>query len=1145
MKKRSTKRFNRITRQTFYCLLLQVIIVGGLQAVEGRGQGLGIDEITLTVKLEKTKIAKAFAILEQESGFEFAYFSSVIDRQKRVNLVAENETLRKVLENLSLQTGLRFKRVNNKIFVDKKSGEQPVVTNGEAMISEEVRVSGKVTSAVNGDGLPGVSILIKSTTTGTSTDIDGNYFITVPDDAVLQFSFIGFITQEIAVGNQSIINVTLEPDLAELEEVVVIGYGTQKKSDVTGAISSVEPTDITRLSERRLESALQGRAAGVQVMRTEGSPGASSTINIRGVGSIGNTNPLWIIDGVPMDPGNFFNPADVESIEILKDASASAIYGARAAHGVILVTTKRGSEGEIKVNLNAQVGMRQSRPLPDMLNSVDFAAASTEARVNAGQSPESSWDNPETLPNTDWVDEIFSGSGLEQMYNISVSGGNEKATFFISGAYDKEEGIMVNNWFDRFAIRANSDFKIGKRITLGESILVSRTRENPSANDGGDLQTVFRAIPIMPVRDPNNPFGGWGTAPAYFQGPNPLASQEQNHILNTNNRINGNVYANVDIIEGLSVRGSFGFNVTALHVEDFTEAFNYGALSNPIASLTHRSRDLEQINTNLVVTYTKSFDRHDITAMAGYERFRSDAIDFRANAQDFPITRTRSFGLATGAVDISDRTTIDDQYRLRSFFGRINYAYDNKYLLTVNIRRDGSSRFGEENQYGVFPSFSVGWRMKEENFMQGIDWLADLKLRVSYGVLGSDRIGNYIFSPTYRNSRSTYVFDPTGQSDGTKQRGFYLRRFPNQEVKWEEIVQTNIGVDVAFLDGKFNLTADYYIKNTTDMLIGVQLPPSFGVSRARSNPERTQINIGEVENSGFELSLNYVENIGDLKLDITGNATWNQNEVKFLNEDQRIFSGGGGHGYSNNISVTEAGQPMGVFFGWISEGIIQTQEEIDALNAQSPTGVYQNNETSPGDLRYRDIDGDGRITPDDRTYIGNPWPELIYGLNVNLGYKNFDFTMFFQGVQGVDIFNAPKAYTRTVFSDYNTSDLAFERWTPENPTEHPRLIATDPNGNFRRPSTYHVEDGSFLRLRNIQLGYAFPVSLIEKAGLSQARIFVNAQNILTFTGYEGVDPEIVGTGAENASSSNIQRGIDHYRQYPQTTLISTGVQIGF
>ena len=1003
-------------------------------------------------------------------------------------------------------------------------------------------ISGTVTDE-NGDGLPGVNVLVKNTTIGTVTDIEGNYSISAPDNAeTLIFSSVGYLSQEVAIGSQSTIDINMEPDVQSLDEVVVVGYGTQKKSDLTGAISSVEPQDITRVSERRLETALQGRAAGVQVTRQEGSPGAGSSVNVRGVGSIGDTQPLWVIDGVPQSPGNFFNMNDVESIEILKDASAAAIYGARAAHGVILVTTKRGSDGKINVNFNTSVGQRSPVRLPDMLDTEGFVRASSLARFNAGTTPEPAWFEGGRA-NTDWTNQVFSGRGLEQTYNLSVSGGNENANYFISGGYDKEEGIMVDNSFERYSVRANSDFKIGKHIKIGESILVSRTRENPTADNGGDLITIFRAIPIMPVYDPSNPFGGWGTAPSYFQGPNPLANQLQNHILETTNRVNGNVYAEINFIEGLTLRGSIGANIRAQRYEEFSEAYNYGALSNPLSSLEQRSRDDESLNTNVVLTYTKSIGQHDFTVLGGYERFQSDEIYFGADAQDFPINYARSFALASGAVNITERTTINDQYRLESIFGRINYTFAGKYLLTANVRRDGSSRFGPEFQYGVFPSVSVGWRIIEEDFMQGATFLSDLKLRASYGVLGSDRIDDYIFARTYRNNRSTYVFDATGLDSGNKERGFYLRRFSNPEVKWEEVRQTDIGLDASLLSGRFNITADYYVKTTTDMLIGVQLPLSFGVSQSRSIPEGTEVNVGSVENRGFELALNYRHSVGDWNFDITANSAWNSNEVLELEEGLRIAAGGAGPGYSGSVALTEVGEPIGYFFGLVADGIFQNEEQIRALNEESPTGFYQSEETAPGDLRYRDIDGNGVIDADDRTYIGNPWPKMIYGFNANISYKAFDLTLFFQGVQGVDIFNATKAYYRTVFSDYNSSERVFESWTRFNPTEHPRLIASDPNGNFRQPSSYMVEDGSYLKLRNIQLGYNLPESLISRIGLTNARVFVNAQNILTLTKYEGLDPELSAGG--NSNTRNLRQGIDGLGQYPQTRLLSAGLQIGF
>ncbi len=1091
--------------------------------------------------------------LEEQYQIRFNYASQLIEKKDIFIDVSQlsgdlDASLKEILSPLNL----RYERINDKIIgiypqgvnrednpkKSKKENESEATfyhalvekLDRRALANSQklmINIIGKVTDE-NSEPLPGVNVLVKNTTVGTVTDIEGNYRLNAPDNAeTLVFSSVGYETKEVNINGQTTINLSMSPDIQALSEVVVVGYGTQKKSDLTGAVSSVEPQEITRVSERRLEAALQGRAAGVQVTRSEGNPGGEASVFIRGAGSIGNSSPLWVVDGVPMDPGNYFNMNDVESIEILKDASAAAIYGARAAHGVILVTTKRGSEGKVNVNFNSTIGQRRAVNLPNLLGTPDFVEVSTRSREAAGIAPEPQWANPNALPNTNWVDEVFAGSGLEQTYNLSLSGGNENASFFISSAYDREEGILIDNWFERFAVRANSDYKIGKRIKIGESLLVSRTRENPVSNDGLEQYLIYRAPPEMPLFDESNPLGGWGRGPSYFNGPNPVSEEYQRHLMNNNTRINGNLYAEIEILDGLKLRGSFGANLLAGRSEAFIEAFDHGTRANPQNNLTHSFNDVEEYNSNVTLNYDKTFGKHQVQVLGGYERFMIDGLNLSATAFEFPVTSTRTFALATGAVDINERRTISQLYRLESLFGRVNYSFNNKYLLSVNVRRDGSSRFGPENQYGVFPSVSAGWRIMEESFMPQNTFLSDLKLRASYGILGSDRINDFIFSRTYTNRGSTYTFD----REGTKVRGFYLSRFPNELVKWEEVVQTDIGLDASFFEGKLNMTADYYVKTTQDMLIGVRLPRTAGFGG------RPEFNIGSVENRGFELMLNYQDRIGDLTLDISGNAAWNQNEVNALSADDQLFSGNGGP-LGGNISLTEAGLPIGSFFGWTVDGVYQTQAEVDADNNAAPEGVYQNAQTAPGDFRYVDIDGDNRITADDRSVIGNPWPGMIYGLNATFGYKGFDFTLFFQGVQDVDIVNVNKVYYRSLVQDYNTSDLALEGWTEANPTQHPRLNFNDPNGNFRRPSSYFVEDGSYLRLRTIQLGYSLPKSLLDNIGLTSARVFVNGQNILTITGYEGLDPEVGGGG-------NINRGFDGLNQYPQTRLLSAGVQIGF
>ncbi len=1127
---------------------------------------------TVTLQQQRIPLVDLLEAWEESYSVNFGYADQDV-AEKYVTMATDQEKpLKELLEQVLPPLNLRYQELNEGFFIihRQETNSRGVPRLPKNAISDEAQtygalpgplsvstavqkptidqtITGQVTDISTNQALPGVNMVVKNTTIGTVTDVEGNYRLTVPDDAeTLVFSSVGYTGEEVAIGSQTVINLAMAPDIQSLSEVVVVGYGTQKKSDLTGSISSVQPEDLTRISERQLETALQGRAAGVQVARGEGSPGSGSKVTIRGAGSLGDTSPLYVIDGVPQAPGNFFNMNDVESVEILKDASAAAIYGARAAHGVILVTTKRGSAGKTSINIRTSVGQRRAVALPNMLSTPDFIAGASEARRNAGVDLDSSWDNPQALPSTNWADELF-GSGLEQSHNLSVSGGSENATFFISGGYDKEEGIMVDNSFERYSLRANSDFKIGEGIKIGESLLISRTQENPTTQDNSDLQGLYRAVPTMPVRDPDNPFGGWGRGPSYFAGANPVAAQQQNHINNRNTRINGNVYAEVKPVDGLTLRGSFGANLEARVQRNFGEAFDYGQVAGG-DGLSYLSTDDEQFNTNLVLNYTRTVGKHNFTVLGGYEYFWRDGIQFSASANQFPIQYAESFALAAGEVNIPERTTIDDQYRLQSLFGRINYSYADKYLLTANVRRDGSSRFGPDNQYGIFPSVSVGWRIIEEDFMQNAAFLSNLKLRASYGVLGSDRIGDYLFSRTYANDRSAYVFDASGVRGGDKVLGFYLRRFPNADIQWEEVRQTNLGLDVGFLEGRLNLTADYYIKTTTRMLYSIQLPLSYGVSQDRGDPNSVPVNVGEMENRGLELAADYRYNINDWRFNISANAAWNANELLSLDtEEDEITRGLGGTSTSINGSavITTPGQPAGTFYGYEVEGIFQSEAEVQQANDNAPNGTYQANGTAPGDLRYRDISGpdgvpDGEITADDRTFLGNPWPKLAYGLNINVGYKGFDLTLFFQGVQGVDIFNATKAYYRSFFSDYNSSDLVFERWTAENPTGNPRLNVNDPNGNFSNASSYFVEDGSYLKLRNVQLGYTLPETLLSSIRLTNVRLFVNAQNILTLTGYDGLDPEV-----SNGDDNNTRQGVDDLSRYPQTRLISAGLQIGF
>ncbi|HEY9047126.1 MAG TPA: TonB-dependent receptor, partial [Ohtaekwangia sp.] len=961
----------------------------------------------------------------------------------------------------------------------------------------------------------------------------------VSDTAVLIFTAIGFIREDVAVGNQVIINVSLTEDLIGLEEVVVVGYGEQKRSNVLGAVSSVDAALMENKSQLRLDQALQGMAAGVTVARNGGAPGDKPTIHIRGVGSISNTDPLWIVDGVRMDPGNQFDLDDVETIEILKDASSAAIYGAKAAHGVINVTTKRGKGSALQVTFKSSLSKRHAINLPTLLNSADFVKYKKQGRENAGQNPEPSWDNYQY--DTDWINAYYAGSGVLQTYDLSVSKGDDKFKYYISFGHDNEKGILIDNSFKRYSVRVNSDVKLARWLTLGESILLSRVSENPISNFNENYAggIPYRSIPIMPIYDPSNPYGGWGRAPVYFQGPNPVASQYQQHETRTYSRLDGNVYLEARPLPGLQVRGTVGLNYLSYFGEKFDEAFNYGAFANPINALTYSSSNDQTIIGNVVATYTREFNRHNFKIMGGYEASKFDSKHFNLVGNDFPMDVAWSFNLATGAISTTDKFNIY-QSRMLSQFGRFNYNYDEKYLFEANIRRDASApKFGPSNIWGVFPSFSVGWRISQENFFRNVPFITNLKIRASMGKLGSDNIGNYIYLKTYTSQFSTYSFDVTGKN---KVSGFYISKFPNEDVKWEEVHMNNIAIDLKAFENKVSISVDYYIKDTKDLLYAVAIPASVGIATHNFDPVNPEINIGTMRNTGIDIDLGYAANIGDFSLNIGGNVSFVKNRMKSLRGSEYITGGSGG-GQIGGMTRTQAGQPISSFYGYVVQQMLNSSSDVYAINTYSKDGIYQEAGTAPGDFMYKDISGpngkpDGKITAQyDRVFLGNPWPKMTYALNINAVYKGmFDLALQFQGVRGVDIFNANKAYTRNFFGDNNTTTLIYDAWTPEHHTNNPRNIASDPNGNFGKPSSYFVEDGSYLKLRNVQVGFTVPRQFLQRWKLNKVRVYMNANNLLTITKYSGFDPEIAG--------SNTGRGVD-YGYYPQVRTYGGGLEVQF
>ena len=1000
-------------------------------------------------------------------------------------------------------------------------------------------VNGRVTIAETGEAMPGVTVMVEGTTTGTATDVNGAYSLQVPDgtSSVLVVSFIGYKTQYIPVNNRASIDIALAINEKQLEEVVVVGYGEQKRSNVTGAISSIKTDVLENKSITRLDQALQGQAAGVFVSQNGGAPGQAPTIHVRGVGSITNTEPLWVIDGISMGPGNHFNIDDVESIEVLKDAASSAIYGSRAAHGVILVTTKRG-KGKLQTNFKTSIGQRSPLNLPTLLGSADFVKYKKQSRLNAGQNPEPAWDNYQH--DTDWISAYYAGSGTIQSHDFSLSKGEENYNFYLSLGYDDEKGILIDNTYKRFSGRINSDFKINKWLKIGESILLSRVNENPigNFNENHTGAIPYRSIPIMSIRDADNQYGGWGRAPVYFQGPNPVASQYQQHEKRNYNRLDGNLYLESNPIEGLMFRGTFGYNHLAYISERFHEAYDYGAVANPIASLTYSHATDESLTGVFLGSYEKSIAYHNFKIMGGYEASQFDTRHFNIVGTNFPVDLSRSLNLMTGTFSNTDKLSID-QARTLSKFGRLNYNYKEKYLLEANIRRDASaSKFGPDYRWGTFPSFSLGWKISEEKFFQQVPYITNLKLRLSTGILGSSEIQSWMFLKTYTSQFDSYAFDAAGKNKVT---GLFISKFPNEEVKWEEVNMHNAGLDMTAFQNKLRFSVDYFIKDTKDLLFSVPIPTSVGIAVHNFNPVNPPLNIGTLRNSGLDLELGYTTSFNKFDININGNTSFLKNEMGSLGENGSIIGGSGGE-LLGGMTRTIQGLPISSFYGYQVQQMLNTESDVYAINTYAPDGVYQEGGTGPGDFMYKDLSGpdgvpDGQITEHDRVLLGNPWPKMTYALNIGVVFnKMIDVALQFQGIQGVDVFNANKAYARNFFGDNNTTTDIYEAWTPEKHTQHPRNIANDPNGNFSKPSSYFIEDGSYLKLRNVQIGFNVPAVYLNKMKIQGVRFYVNANNLLTFTKYTGLDPEVAG--------SNLGRGID-YGIYPQVRTVSGGLEVKF
>lgn len=995
--------------------------------------------------------------------------------------------------------------------------------------AQERTITGTVTASEEGP-LPGVNVLVKGSTTGTVTDLNGAYRISVPGpESVLVFSSIGYTNEEVTVGNRSSIDIELLPDIKSLSEVVVVGYGTQERRDLTGAVSSVDAEELQNMAIQSVEQGLQGRVAGVNVTQQSGAPGAGMQVQIRGIGSIGNTDPLYVIDGIPVINDNgatgnnntnalaSLNPADIESIEILKDASAAAIYGARAANGVVLITTKRGTAGETKINLDIQSGIQQPWRLLELTDINGYKELSDELSENANLPRVAALQDPDELVNrTDWQEEVFRTAPINTV-NFGVSGGSESARFNVSANYQDQEGILIESNFERIGLRVNTDFEKG-RFRFGESLAISRTKFQTYR--GGNTNPLFMP-PNRPVLNPDNLGGYAGNRIIDEQDANnPVGQANLFDDFTTRYRALGNVYAEFDILDNMTYRLNAGVDFIYGNRYEYIAPYEFGdRRTQPFATLSEdNAYTLSPLLEN-TLNYNETFGKHSVGLLIGYTR---QSFERRSAVAQGRNTANSVVRVLDGVNDVPRVNGSQQEFALVSYLGRLTYDFDGRYLLTANIRRDGSSRFAPGNKFAWFPSASVGWRISEEAFMENVDIVSDLKLRGSWGQTGFQEIGNYTFQTVLRNTLN-YVFN------GEQRTGVAQRALASPDVRWETSTQTDIGLDLGLFENRLLINADYYIKETEDILVPVPPSLSTGIGGAPT------LNAGSVRNRGFELAATLRESAGDFQYSITGNFATIDNEVLSLGGGQPIIGG--------NVNVTRVtriieGFPIGHFFGYVTDGIFQTQEEVDA-HAEQPNA-------RPGDIRFRDLNDDGVINVQDKDYIGDPIPDITYGLTLNASYKGFDFNAFFQGVEGVDLYYGYRYFMEGMLRTFNFERRTLNRWTgPGTTDEIPRAVGADPADNARESDRF-IGDGSFLRARNITLGYSVPENTLNNIGngfINRVRVYATAQNLFTITNYEGYDPEI-GAQSNNPEQFSRGRGIDN-ANYPQPRSFLFGVQVEF
>lgn len=1061
-------------------------------------------EQEISVEIEDETLETALSHITRYTGLKLTYRGvGLVD--KKVSLQSERISVSDALAFVLNDTGLDYKFSHDGYLLI--AGDDEIIEN----IVYQDTVEGRVTDITTGQPLQGVNVVVKGTTTGTATNANGEFELAVESlEEVLVFSFIGYSTSEVAINGRTVINIEMESEAMLGEDLIVVGYGTQRKLDVTSSISSVDSEEFAGQPVQNIGQALQGKIAGVHIVQSSGSPGAPLNIRLRGIGTVNDSEPLYVIDGNSGADPNDLNPNQIESIQVLKSSSAAAIYGARGANGVVMITTKSGRLGTSNIDLNYYSGFQQVHNRIDMMNADQFARTYNTALRNAGIDP--LYEEGVHGEGTDWQDAVFRDPAPVHNVDLSFSGGSEQGSYYISGGYFTQKGVAINSDYERLSFRVNSNYEINPAITIGQNLSISQSDRTSIPGEYGSRREIAQALRMDPTVPVKYEDGSWGFAQE-SDAQNPVAEAWSDDNRTKRPVLNGSLFVDIEPHSNLVFRSQINVNLASSRNTRFLKSYFVNSLQrNLISELIKSESETTFWDWNNTLTFNKNFEAHDFTILGGVTVLEENTETLTARGLNLPDNANidpnlRYLNLAPDGQTVSGG---GGEFGLVSFLGRINYGYNDRYLLTGNFRVDGSSKFGSENRWGVFPSFSIGWRISNENFMEDISFINELKLRGGWGQLGNQTtLPNYAFTSSLTPNQVYAIGDETLQGQAPVSVG-------NPELKWETTEETDIGVDFTGFENSITLEASYYYRKTSDMLLRV---PVMGVTGITQAPF---VNGGDVVNKGIELSIGYRKTTpGDFYYDVSFNISRNVNEVTSLNRQRAaIFS---------SVTRTIVGGPIGSFYGYTADGIFQNQQEVE-------NHAFQTAGTAPGDIKFKDINGDGIIDQNDRSDIGNPWPDFTFGINSSINWKQFDLRLALQGVVGNDIYSSWKTFTQGS-NFYNYDSAMLNAWNGEGTTNtFPRLNTNDPNDNFRT-SSYLVEDGSHLRLKNFQLGYTFPSGSISNQ-IRNLRIYFSGQNLMTFTKYDGYDPE-VGVVPGNP----LHVGIDSAR-YPQPRTISIGLSLG-